>query len=135
MTTTYNVSISDRACRIFKSLKRTLLASHPQSEHNSIRIITTILGLDNGTSMYPNALRHSYIRIVIDIPKGRIQNLEHKQELLRKTTEACLTYEGRKASKCEVEVRINEMNEEDIVRVLPTKERPDKRVSLGFLFL
>lgn len=75
----------------------------------------------HGHWLYPDEMQNRYIRIVIDIPKGRLQNAEQKHALLQKTTEACLEYQGKKAVECEVEVRINEFNDEEFMRVLPRR--------------
>jgi hypothetical protein len=56
-----------------------------------------------------------YIRVVIDIPRDSWR-VEEKQELLRRTIDCCVEYEGRHANECEIEVQLNEVDERDVMR-------------------
>lgn len=68
--------------------------------------------------MYPQKTdQYRYIRVVIDVQKGKLRTAEEKQELLQRTVDACLKHEGRHAEECEVEVRINEVEVGDCLRV------------------
>ncbi|KAH7357344.1 hypothetical protein BKA66DRAFT_473419 [Pyrenochaeta sp. MPI-SDFR-AT-0127] len=121
MQTTYNVSITDKASRSFLELDKYILANYPPTQRNRIRILTNYLHSSYGSWSHPDDAMYRYIHVVIDIPKGRLQTSEHKQDLLRKTIEACREYQGKKADDCEIEVRINEFNEEDVARFVPKR--------------
>lgn len=63
-------------------------------------------------------MSYGYIRVVIDVMK-RALDAPRKAELMRRTMDVCLEYEGKKAGETEVEVRINEIEEENVLRVIP----------------
>jgi hypothetical protein len=120
MATTFNVYYSSRAMRLTQDLNQQLLASYSSAERQNIRIVTIFLHDSHGCWLqHPNGNHYRYIRIVIDTPRGRLRTREQKQELLQKTMKACFEYEGKHAGECEVEVRINEFDEEDVMRVVP----------------
>lgn len=121
METVYNVYMTTKAGR-GKFLHKVLHASLPPEERRTVKIITHILDISRGHLLYPQATNdHRYIRIVIDIPKGKLHNDEEKQALLQGTVDACLTYEGKHANDCEIEVKINEVDTSDYIRVWGNK--------------
>jgi hypothetical protein len=117
MQTVYTIYQTNAAVRATKFLHQTLLASHPPDERRNVKIITTIVTAYGGPLLAPNDPSHyRYIRVVIDVPKSRFQSAEAKQALLQRTVDACLDYEGKHGEDCEVEVKINEVDENDYVR-------------------
>lgn len=63
-------------------------------------------------------MNYRYIRVIIDITAGS-KTADEKQGLMRRTMECCMEYEGKKAQDCEFEIRINEVEESNVVRTLP----------------
>lgn len=118
MATTYNVFITHKAYRLGQDLDKLLLANYPASERDRVRIITTKIDRSKGNVWsFPYEHLNRYIRIIIDVPRSRVSSPEHKKELLNKTVEACLAYQEKKAEKCEIEVKIDVYEEEDVARI------------------
>lgn len=118
MDTTYTIHSTSAAGRATKWLHDSLWATIPTSERSSTKIIHNILDWSRGHFMYPQKTdQYRYIHVVIDVQKGKLRTAEEKQELLQRTVDACLKYEGRHAEECEVEVRINEVEVGDCMRV------------------
>ena len=63
-------------------------------------------------------MSYRFIRVVIDIAAGS-KTADEKQDMMRRTMECCMDYEGKKAQDCEFEIRINEVEESNVVRTLP----------------
>lgn len=118
MQTIYTIYQTSAAIRSLHWLHETLFASLTPEERKNVKILTNIVTKHNGHLLAPGDTRSDrYIRVVIDIAKSRLQTPAAKQELLQRTVDACLTYEGKYAELCEVEVKINEVDESDYVRV------------------
>ncbi|KAL5388729.1 hypothetical protein DPSP01_002836 [Paraphaeosphaeria sporulosa] len=117
MQTVYTVYLTSAAGRGTKFLHETLLAGVPPTERKNIKIITTYLSKYGSQLLAPNdTSSYRYIRVVIDVPKNKFQNPEDKQALLQRTFDACIDYEGKYASQCEVEIKINEVEDENYMR-------------------
>ena len=120
---TYFVYYTTAASRSFSEFEPRLIASHRQfdpSLHSSaIKIITHYLHRSEVNRLITGDGRDAssarWIRIVIEIPRGRHTD-EAKQQLLQRTTQACLDYQGKHASQCEIEVRIEEFEEGNVLR-------------------
>lgn len=65
-------------------------------------------------------MNYRYIRVIIDILAGS-KTEDEKQDLMRRTMECCLDYEGKKAQDCEFEIRINEVEESNVMRTLESR--------------
>lgn len=121
---TYNIDITSKAIRNFnENLCERLVSSHHLFDKSvparSIRVIRNLMNNASGGSLHAggggNAMNKRYIRIIIDIPAGR-ETQERKRELLQRTTQCCIDYQGKHASACDIEVRINEVDEQDVMR-------------------
>ncbi|KAF7189042.1 hypothetical protein HII31_09464 [Pseudocercospora fuligena] len=127
MAVTYNIAVSSKATRTFHDLPKKFLISHRQFDptlpsssikilhhmlHNAKGYFLTVGGVNGGDEM-----SYGYIRVVIDVMKGTLDG-PRKAELLKRTMDVCLDYEGKKAGETEVEVRINEIEEENVLRVI-----------------
>ncbi|RMX99046.1 hypothetical protein D0868_09747 [Hortaea werneckii] len=63
-------------------------------------------------------MSYRHIRVIIDISAGS-KTANEKQDMMRHTMECCMEYEGKKAQDCEFEIRINEVEEGNVMRMLP----------------
>jgi hypothetical protein len=122
MATTFHVSLTITAVRRRHGIDLTalLLAPYSAAERKDVRILTQFLQSDGAPALAHPASNTGprLMRIVIDIPKGRLSGPEEKQELLDITVRACVKYQAEKMDRTEVEVVINEMEVENVVRVL-----------------
>ena len=122
MDTVYNVHMTTKAGRGWKFFHEVLYESLPPEERKTVKIMTTILDLGRGHLLHPQTTGgHRYIHIVIDIQKGKLQNNEEKQAFLQRTVDACRTYEGKYVEDCEIEVKLNEVDNNDYMRVWGSK--------------
>lgn len=125
---TYNVDITSKAVRTFgDSLEKRLIQSH-RSFDNTASLFTIKVIMHHCQSSHGYWLRvggyhgdqinYRFIRVIIDIAAGE-RSYNEKQELLQKTMECCMDYQGKHAPECEIEVRINEVEEGDVMVVRP----------------
>lgn len=63
-------------------------------------------------------MNYRYIRVVIDVMAGA-KDAADKDDLMRRALECCMDFEGKHASECEIEVRINEIEQCHVMRVDP----------------
>ena len=63
-------------------------------------------------------MNYRYIRVIIDLMAGS-KAAEEKQELMKLTLECCKSYAQKHAEETEVEVRVNEVDGGNVMRVLP----------------
>lgn len=61
-------------------------------------------------------MNYRYIRVIIDVMAGA-KTAADKEELMRGVLEGCMDFEGKHASECEIEVRINEVEQSNVMRV------------------
>lgn len=118
---TYNVDMSYKAMRTFSSgLEPKLVQAHravdPSVQPGDIIVILHRLhpSGDEGRFYAGDGNSRRYIRVVIDLQEGS-QTDASKQELMRKVKDCCVEYEG--TSACEIEVRINEVKPENVLKV------------------
>lgn len=65
-------------------------------------------------------MNYRYIRVIIGILAGS-KTEDEKQDLMRRTMECCMDHEGKKAQDCEFEIRINEVEESNVMRALGSR--------------
>lgn len=122
MATTFNVFITTVAIRRHHGLdlNNLLLAPYSADERKDVRIIEHLLNRDGGPSLEHPARNtgQRLMRIVIDIPKGRLSGAKERQGLLDSTVQACGKYQREKMVNTEVEVVINEIEVENVVRIV-----------------
>jgi hypothetical protein len=120
---TYNVHITPQARRSFrKELDEHLIDMHiafdPSVARDKIKSITTSMndtscrlkiGNGSGGSSY------RYMRIVIDILSGS-KGAKEKKQLLERNLQCCIDYEEKWAEETEIEVRVNEIDEANVIR-------------------
>jgi hypothetical protein len=124
MTVIYNVDITSKAHRPWSNLGKKLVDAHvacePSTPPNAIKVITYPHKIDNYITLYvgsgANEKNYRYIRVIIDIPAGS-RTAAEKEILLKTASQCCLDYQKKGAHKCEVEVRINEVDEVNVLRV------------------
>lgn len=125
---TYNLTLSGKAFRSFTTdgLPERLVESHSKfdpsissADLRAIKVIQTVT--DHHSDDYNLYLgpelrgrNTRYIRTIIDIPAGKTE--QQKRELLQRTTQCCMDYQGKRADECEIEVRINEVDERNVMR-------------------
>ena len=129
---TYNIDITSKAIRSFGSssdLGKNLVHMHYKFDHsedsNKVKAITHYLHDTTGNWLVvgkvgADMMDYRFIRVVIDIAAGS-KTEEEKQDLLRRTLECCMDYERKNAQKCEIEVRVNEVEKGDVVRIYPAE--------------
>lgn len=122
---TYNVDITSKAVKSFSNLDKRLVAAHCAFDTsipaNAIKVITHHLHNSTGNWLYvggseADGMNYRYIRIIIDIPAGS-KTADEKQDLLRRISECCIDYEGKNAQGCEIWVRVNEVDQSNVIRV------------------
>lgn len=120
---TYNLTITSKANKTFANpdLPERLVRSHQSLDTSlpahAIRVIENYLHNSYGNFYFgagQSAMSKCYIRVIIDIRAGS-KTREEKYELMRRTLACCQEYEGKKASQCTVEVRINEIEDENVM--------------------
>lgn len=133
---TYNVTITSKALKDIPDLCHSLVQEHrafdPTTPLSAIKVIVTQLYQESGGYLYvgtgaanpsnyrhgPNQTNYRYMRVVIDARPGSKTTID-KKALLTRVMERCMDYQGKKAKDCEIEVRINEIKEEDMIRIDP----------------
>ena len=132
---TYNLTMTSKASSSIASpsLFARLISSHrrfdPSMPSSAIKIIEIYLSNSYGIWLHigtngVDQQNYRYIRVVIDVPASTFRGdsgPQRKRELLQRTLECCQGYEGKKAADCEYEVRVNEVENEDVLRVAPTE--------------
>lgn len=128
--TTYNIHETSKATRSFTTdLGQRLIESHrrfnPNDDPSSIQVLTYFLHSSSGNGLIVGSggdmMNYRYIRVVIDIAAGS-KTADEKQDIMRRTMECCMDYEGKKAQDCEFEIRINEVEEGNMMRMLPGRK-------------
>lgn len=85
----------------------------------AVKVILRYLD-DDGSSLYVGdtngsiGLLYRYMRIVIDIPAGS-KTSEEKKALLTMVSACCVRYQRDKVETCEIEIRLNEVDLDDVV--------------------
>lgn len=123
MNITYNVSMTLSAIRRHSfDLSQKLVETHrifdPSIPQNAIKIITQYLRSED-TAIHiggSNAdyVGYSYIGVTIDIPAGS-KTAEEKKTLMTLVSSSCLKYQQKKAEHCEIEIRINEVDLDNVM--------------------
>lgn len=65
-------------------------------------------------------MNHRFMRVIVDIDAGS-KSATEKEQLMRRVVDLCIEYEKRHAEKTEIEVRINEIQKANVMRVQPTR--------------
>jgi hypothetical protein len=122
MATTFNIFMSNQAVRFRGDLQKNIFAPYLLAERKDMRIITIFLGPIQTARLGRHGQTEQefkYIRIVIDIPVGRLKGAEERQELLNRTAQSCMEYGEKYRDEYEVEIRINEFDVGDVLRIVP----------------
>lgn len=129
---TYNVHISSKAIRNFPNLGKMIVQSHlalePTTKLHAVKVITNYMHPSYGDWPYvggmDNEESYRYMRIIIDIPAGRRTAAERKT-LMEAAMICCLQYTGKHAIESEIEIRVNQVSDEDIMRMTPLRGNSD----------
>lgn len=122
---TYNISITSKAIKSFRDLNPALISAHlsllPNTPRSSIRIITHMLHSSQGKWFYAagtgeDEMHYRFIQVVIEVVTGSLTG-EEKGQLMRRVVEVCGEYEGKRKEETEVEVRVSEVDEGDVLWV------------------
>ncbi|TKA21686.1 hypothetical protein B0A50_08754 [Salinomyces thailandicus] len=125
---TYNIDLTSKATRSFtEDLPKRLIASHrkddPSVHPSALKVLTRHLHSSRGNLLYSgigggNEMNTRYIRVIVDLAAGSKTD-QDKQGLMKRTLQCCIDYQGKHAKDCEFEVRINEVNEGNVLRMCP----------------
>lgn len=126
MNITYNVFMTNSAIRRRADLTKDLFETHRVFDTSippgAIKIILRYLD-DESHHVYIGGLYrpsgqigryYRYMRVVIDIPAGS-KTTEEKKTLLNMVSSCCVEYQRDKAETCEIEIKINEVDLDNVI--------------------